>query len=77
MTARKINAAGPPPPAHGFFGGPRIFPICVTSSTTTYKMRGILAGAYNYWTSTDPALNVPVGTTDVQIAAIIYDESGL
>jgi hypothetical protein len=63
---------------HGFSAGPRIFPQSGASAgVTTYKMRGVLAGVYNYWTSTDPALDIPPGTTNVQIAAVIYDESGL
>lgn len=43
-------------------------------TVVTYKMRGIVAGAYSYWTTTDVNTNRPVGATEVTIAGLLIDE---
>jgi len=59
--------------------GNNVFHIGVPTITlgafeVIYKMRGVTDGAYVYWSSNDPAQNIPIGVTDVTIAAVLIDE---
>lgn len=57
------------------FGGTIGADCSADDTIVTYKMRGIVSGAYTYWTTTDVNLNRPVGATEVTIAALIVDET--